>query len=190
MSGQISLTREQYLQSIQALKSAATDLAVRFNLNQLTWQPANGERWSMLECLDHLTNSTTVYLDAMDAAIMGARTGTADAGVFHTAGWPSAKAVHDIEPQQGFRLSAPSKIRPRPTLHPERVPEQFLGAMDRVSALVGSTGGKDLNTVRFRNPLLPIIRFTVSTGFLILAAHGRRHIWQAQRVGEEVDFPK
>ena len=189
MPERISLTREQYLQSIQALKSVASDLTGRFNLNQLTWQPANGERWSILECLDHLTVSTTVYLDAMEAAIMGARTGTANSGVFRTAGWPSAKALHDIEPQQGLKLSAPSRIRPRPTLHPERVPEQFLCAMDKVSALVASSTGKDLNTIRFRNPLLPIIRFTVATGFLIVAAHGRRHLWQAKKVSEEADFP-
>ena len=189
MPGKISLTREQYLQSVEAVKSAASDLTGRFTLNQLTWQPANGERWSILECLDHLTISTTVYLDAMDAAIIGTRNG-ADAGIFHTAGWPSSKALHDLEPQHGLKLSAPSRIRPRPTLHPERVPEQFFSAMDRISALVRLTTGKDLNATRFRNPLLPIIRFTVATGLLILAAHARRHIWQAQRVAEEAEFPK
>ncbi len=33
--------------------------------------------------------------------------------------------------------------------------------------------------IRFPNPFLPALRFTVGAGFLIIAAHERRHLWQA-----------
>jgi hypothetical protein len=189
MPAPISLTREQYLDSIRQAVSAARDLAGRLNMNQMTWQPQNGEGWSIVECLDHLAISTGIYLEAMEPAIMEARSGASAAGVFRTAGWPSAKMVRDLEPPPRRRFPAPAKIRPRPTLKPEGILPRFLAAMDRVSGLVVSTGGKDLNAVRFRNPLIPVLRFTVASGFLIVAAHTRRHLWQAEQVAREPDFP-
>lgn len=189
MPGHISVTREQYLESIRQVSTSASDLIARHNLLQIVWQPKNGESWSMVECLDHLTVATETYLDSMEPAIMEARSGTPDAGVFRTAGWPSTKFVSDMEPPPRTKHSAPGKIRPRPTLNPEGILPRFLAITNRVAALVTNTPNKDLNSVRFRNPFIPVIRFTVSSGFLILGAHFRRHIWQAEQVAQQPDFP-
>jgi hypothetical protein len=189
MADRISLTREQYLDSVRQLTARANALAKRLNLTQMTWQPKDSEGWSILECLDHLAITTNVYLDAMQASVGDARTG-GEAAVFHTAGLPSTKFANSQEPPPRTKFPAPGKIRPRPTLHPESILPEFLKTMDRVSSLVASSGGKDLNSVRFRNPLVPLLRFTISTGFLTIAAHGRRHLWQAEAVTQEPDFPK
>jgi hypothetical protein len=189
MAAKISLTREQYFDSIRQLTASATSLAARFNMTQLTWQPAAGERWSILECLDHIAISTAIYLDAMQTVIGDARPGP-DAGIFHTAGLPSTMFVQYLEPPPGRKSPAPLKIRPRPTLSPEGILPEFLKTMERVTSAVTSSAGKDLNSVRFRNPLIPLLRFTVSSGLLISAAHGRRHMWQAEQVAQEPDFPR
>jgi hypothetical protein len=192
MAAKIVLTREQYLDSIRQLTASATGLAARFTMTQLTWQPQAGERWSILECLDHIAISNTIYLDAMQTAIGDARPASlveSEADVFHTAGLPSTKLVQYQEPPPGRKSPAPGKLRPRPTLNPERILPEFLQTMDRVTSLVTSSAGKDLNSVRFRNPLLPVLRFTVSSSLLMLAAHGRRHMWQAEQVTREPDFP-
>ena len=188
MAARISLTREQYLDSISQLTASATGLAARFNMTQLTWQPAGGERWSILECLDHIAVSTAIYLDAMQPAIGDTRPGQ-EAGVFHTAGLPSTKLVRYQEPPPSHKSSAPGKMSPRPTLNPEGILPEFLTTMERLTTLVTSSAAKDLNSVRFRNPLIPLLRFTVSTGLLMLAAHGRRHMWQAEQVTHAPDFP-
>lgn len=188
MAAQISLTRQQYLDSIRQLTASATELAARLNMNQLTWQPKAGEGWSVLECLDHLAVATEIYLDAMEAAIGNARSGPG-ADFIRTAGLLSAKFVRGLEPPPRTKFPASAKIRPRPTLNPEGILPQFLKTMERASAMLESTRAKDLNSVRFRNPLLPAIRFTVASGFLIVAAHGRRHLWQARQVALEPDFP-
>ena len=188
MSGQIVVTRAEYLDSIRRLTEAAADLGARLSMTQLTWQPEAGERWSISECLDHLAVSVEVYLDAMEGPARDARPGPA-ATVFQTAGLPSEKFTRDMEPPVRRKFPAPAKIRPRPTLNPESTLPRFLTAMDRVSALVASTANKDLNSVRFPNPIFPLVRFTVATGFLIIAAHGRRHLWQAEQIPQEPDFP-
>lgn len=184
----VSLTREQYLDSIRQLTASAADLAARFSMTQLTWQPAAGERWNILECLDHVAISATLYLDAMQTAVGSARSGP-EAAILHTAGLPSTKFLQDLEPPPGRKFPAPLKIRPRPTLNPEGILPEFLRAMDRVTALVTTSAAKDLNSVRFRNPFIPLVRFTVASGLLMIAAHGRRHLWQAEQVTHEPDFP-
>jgi hypothetical protein len=39
----------------------------------------------------------------------------------------------------------------------------------------------DVNRIRFRNPFVPLIRFTLGTGLEILVRHERRHLEQAER---------
>ncbi|HEU5021165.1 MAG TPA: DinB family protein [Bryobacteraceae bacterium] len=185
----VSLTREQYLDSIRKLSEQALSFADRLSTNQLTWQPMDGARWSVLECLDHLAVFNTGYLAALESAASNAPSG-GRAGEFRTAGFPSEKFLSIAEPPPSFKAKAPSKLGPRPTLYPEKILPEFLATLDRVNAFVRNTNGKDLNAVRFANPFIPMIRFTVGTGLLVLGAHARRHIYQAEEVLKEPDFPR
>ena len=187
--GKIAITRNEYLSSIAALKQAAQALAGSLSLTQLSWQPKNGESWSVLECLDHLAIATSVYLDAMEPAILGAPRGKSP-GLLQSAGIPSTLFLRKLEPPVTRKAPAPAKIRPRPTLNPESILPGYLKAMDRVTSFVNNTADRDLNAVRFRNPLIPVLRLTLGTGLLIIAGHGRRHLWQAEQVSKEPDFPK
>ena len=40
----------------------------------------------------------------------------------------------------------------------------------------------DLNRIRFKNPFVGIIRFTVGTGLEVMSRHERRHLLQAERI--------
>lgn len=183
------MTREEYLESINQIVLRAKELGNRYSLTQLTWQPAGGEAWSIYECFDHLTVSIDIYLAAMEAALLNARTGGAD-DTFRVRGLIATKLVNSLEPPVQRKFRAPGKMRPRPTLNPEKILPDFLEATNRVAALVKSTAGKDLNSVRFRNPLIPLLRFSVATGFLIAATHARRHLWQAEQIPADPGFPK
>lgn len=183
------MTREQYLKSLDQIALRAKELGNRYNLTQLTWQPAGGEAWSIYECFDHLTLSVDSYLGAIEAALPNARTG-GEADTLRISGFVATKLLTSLEPPIRRKFNAPGKIRPRPTLNPERILPDFLDATSRLAAVVKSTAGKDLNSVRFRNPLFPVLRFSVSSGFLIAAAHGRRHLWQAEQIPNDPEFPK
>jgi len=49
---------------------------------------------------------------------------------------------------------------------------------------------KNVNRIRFWNPFIPGIRFTVGTGFQITVGHERRHLLQAERVLHSPSFPQ
>jgi hypothetical protein len=44
-------------------------------------------------------------------------------------------------------------------------------------------------SVRFKNPFVPLLRFTIGTGLLVINAHDRRHLWP-ERVEDAPGFPK
>ena len=69
---------------------------------------------------------------------------------------------------------APAGGRAPPTPRPSR-----LEAADGVA----------LDEVRVRSPFVPLIRMDLGTAFTVIAAHQRRHLWQAEQVAAEEGFP-
>jgi hypothetical protein len=49
--------------------------------------------------------------------------------------------------------------------------------------------GLDLARARVRSPVGAWLRFSLGAGFALMAAHERRHIWQARRITEMPAFP-
>jgi hypothetical protein len=58
----------------------------------------------------------------------------------------------------------------------------FLASHNELRNYLATNADLDLASIRFPNPFLPAIRFSLATGLHVLAAHGRRHLWQAWRV--------
>jgi hypothetical protein len=79
------------------------------------------------------------------------------------------------------RLRAPQKITPGEQVDVS-ILERFLVSNREARALVRRASNYDINRIRFANPFIPTIRFTVGTGLEILAKHERRHLLQAARV--------
>ena len=103
-------------------------------------------------------------------------------------GWLSAAFLRRIGPQVTVKFKAPSKIRPQ-SVEPEQALQELRRGHAEIQELLASTSQFDLNRIRFRNPFLPLVRFTVATGLLVMAAHGRRHLEQAQRISDLADLP-
>jgi hypothetical protein len=59
---------------------------------------------------------------------------------------------------------------------------RFMTSQDEIRDYLGTNADLDLAGIRFPNPLVPGIRFSVATGLHVITAHERRHMWQAWRV--------
>jgi hypothetical protein len=147
------------------------------------WRSTPGV-WNVAECLDHLATANRVYLASMQEPALRARRlgkmrrGPAKPGL--VGGW----FVRSLEPpvKRMTRMRAPRKIVPRvnPPLHDAFI--AFLATHDQVRAFVGTSADLDLNSIRFPNPIVRGIFFSVATGLHVIVAHERRHLWQAWRV--------
>lgn len=146
-----------------------------------TWQPVPGS-WSVAECLDHLAVGHRVYLTAMEPAASRAReTGRLRRGP-STPGLIGGWFARSLEPPVTRRVRAPRKIVPRPSPSLADAADAFFTAHEQVVQFVRAYGDIDLAGVRFRNPFIPIVHFSLASGLHVLAAHERRHLWQAWNV--------
>jgi hypothetical protein len=147
---------------------------------QFNWKP-RPDAWSIGQCLEHLAAGNELYLDAIDAALTAKpHTGPVEdvtPGAFSR--W-FLRAY--IEPSPATkRGTSPGKIRPAADIDPATL-DRFLRSNERARTLIRRAADYDVNRVRFRNPFVPLIRFTVGTGFVVLSGHERRHLLQAERV--------
>ncbi len=174
----------------------AEELASALTPDQLWWRPAP-ERWSVGECLDHLVRTGEAYLEALDGAIdEGRRRGLLADG-------PGRRSlvgrwlVRFLEPPPGLGIPAPGRIRPRnPEADGSETHEggsslsDFLALRPALEDRLRAADGLDLGRIRMASPFAQFVRFDLGSAFRIVAAHERRHLWQARRVRESEGFPR
>jgi DinB superfamily len=155
---------------------------------QLQWRP-DERSWSIAQCLDHLAIADRAYLVSMGQALAEARRrGSRRRGPIQP-GWFSRWFVQTMEPPPRRKLPAPRKIVPALGKSGDEVKRDFFAAQSETLDLLHEAAGADLNRTRFANPFFPLIRFTAGTGFLVIVAHERRHLWQAERIRQRPGFP-
>ena len=171
---------------LDAADHKATALLTGLNPEQLNWQPVPGS-WSVGQCLEHLCITNELYLPAMSGSLAGKPASSIQEV---KPGWFGRWFIKNfIAPSpQTKKARAPRKIVPRARVEAS-VLDRFLRSNQSARALVRQAGAYDVNRIRFRNPFVPLIRFTVGTGFEIIAKHQHRHLLQAERARQAAGFP-
>jgi hypothetical protein len=175
------------LAELNASDQRAVALAQPLNLQQLNWQPGPGQ-WSIGQCLEHLAVTNEVYGAAISEALAAAPQGFT--GEIHP-GWFARYFIREyIAPsEKQTRHKAPPKIRVTADVDAQ-ILQRFLDTNRVTRRLVERAHSVDVNRVRFKNPFVFWIRFTVGTGFEILSKHEQRHLLQAERVRSADGFPR
>ena len=156
---------------------------------QLNWRP-DERSWSIAQCLDHLNVANRIYLAPMlDAIEQARRKGSVRKGPIHS-GFFGRWFAASMEPPPKRRLPAPRKIVPAVRTGRAELIEEWRRTQAEVDAVLRKAAGIDLNGTRFVNPFFSLIRFSVGTAFQVIAAHERRHLWQAEQVRGRAGFPQ
>jgi len=159
------------------------------NEEQLNWRP-DERSWSIAQCLDHLNVTDRIYLAPMLHAIEKARkAGSVRRGPLRL-GFLGRWFVSTMEPPPKRRLPAPGKLVPALRKGRAELIEDWRRTQAELSAVLHKAAAVDLNATRFVNPFVRMIRFSVGTGFQVIAAHERRHLWQAEQVRRRTEFPQ
>jgi hypothetical protein len=145
--------------------------------------------WSVAECLDHLATGNRVYLRAMQEPAKRARTSGRYRRRPARPGWVGRWFVFMLEPPPRWwsRLEAPRSIRPRIAPPLAETFASFVASQADVRAFLSAHADLDLAGVRFPNPFVRGIYFSLATGLHVIAAHERRHLWQAWRARRRME---
>jgi hypothetical protein len=173
---------------LDAADARAIALTRDLSIAQLNWKP-RPDAWSVGQCLEHLCRSNEVYVEPMAKALHGAAAGPV---AEITPGWFGRWFIRTyIEPTtQKKRGRAPRRSVPLASHVDSSIVDRFIASNAEIRNLMSRAQGYDVNRVRFENPFVPLIRFTVGTGLLIITRHNHRHLLQAERVIQLPDFPR
>lgn len=154
-------------------------------------RPAEG-RWSVGECIDHLSATARLYLpvltDAIDVARKKGVTGSRGSGQT----WLGRIFVRGQEPPPRW----PSRIRTWPELQPARdldpadTLDEFEALHEELIVRMNEANDLDRKKIKVRSVLNTRLRLSLGDWFAFLAAHGRRHLWQAEQALKDLGAVK
>jgi hypothetical protein len=171
---------------LDAADARAAALAGGLDERQLNWKPSPAS-WSVGQCLEHLRVANRVYVDAMASALTDREAGEVVQQI--TPGPFGRWFIRNyIEPSPGMRRSrAPKKIAPVSRVGGS-ILDEFLASNREAREFIARARHHNVNRIRFRNPFVPLVRFTVGTGLEILSRHQSRHLLQAEHIRGSAGF--
>jgi hypothetical protein len=179
---------DELRRQFEAISAKADTLVAPLRDDQFAWRPTP-DGWSVAECLDHLNATARVYLPKLDEGIADAiRRGQYGTGPFKH-DWVGRVFVRLAEPPSPIRMKAPPPYSPAPNRSRHEVMAAFRAYQVQFIDRLRQANGLDLARARVTSPVSRWIRFSLGAGFQVMAAHERRHLWQARMVIEAVGFP-
>jgi hypothetical protein len=144
-------------------------------------QTPPGGGWSAAQCLEHLNETARVYLPFLADAIEEARAGGLVASRDEGRTLMGRVIVWAQEPPVRFRVRTFAEIQPPRELDPVRVLDDFEALHEELIVRINESGTLDRRRIRIRSVLDSRLTLSLGDWFAFMAAHGRRHLWQAER---------
>lgn len=172
-----------YRSGFADLKDEAMALVSDVDAETLRAQPAP-ERWSTVQCIDHLNMAGWLLLQSMERVIQqGQAEGPYGEPPFEY-GFVSRWFVRVLKPSSDWTFDAPSLFEPDApnTLYPGEITDAFMALQDQFSECVVNAEGLNLRSIRLSSPAIPLLRISLGAWFEATLAHERRHLGQARRI--------
>jgi DinB superfamily len=178
----------EMLDQYRSNQAKAKSLVGRLSYGQLNWRA--GGAWSVAECLAHLAASNRgvgdVMLESLELRVNGK---PAKGGGIPMPGFAAQMIVGSLEPPPKFKARAAAATRPNAPGYGPEILDEYLASHDKLLEVMRRGAALRLSEVSFRHPVLPF-RVPVDQGLAMMAAHDRRHLWQADQVTKNPAFPK
>jgi hypothetical protein len=178
---------------IDANLSHADSITHGLTREQFAWRPQPG-RWSIGECFAHLNATNKVALPALEAGILqGRASGKTGQSPFQY-GFVSRKFIASQEPPVKKKFKAPAAFLPRAEVDLDATMAEYRRISGELKRLTREADGLHLARVKIKLPALPavlraIVRMPLGGQLLLTTTHDRRHLWQAEQVRNDPDFP-
>ncbi len=173
---------------LEAVLADADRLVADLDDEAFRWRPEPG-RWSISECLEHLSITLEQYAPGIEKCIregrQNGRTGLRDP----KRGWIIGWLINTLEPPAKRRFRAPKAFSPDTPKPKDEVYPRFVKLHRNLGAAMADADGLDLWKNRMVSPVTSLLRMGLGESFALMLSHARRHVWQAQQVRQAPGFP-
>lgn len=141
----------------------------------------NPSSWSAAECLAHLSISTELFLPVLRQAFDDAR----KRGLLAKKP-PKMDVIGRVlrwflEPPIRSKVRTTAPFVPRAVRAKAEAFGEFAGLQEKLAGLLHEAEGIDLTRTKIVSPFDQRVRYNAFSAFLIVTAHQRRHLWQAEQ---------
>lgn len=165
---------------LQAVSDEARRLAEEFSADELGRPPSEGA-WSAADNLMHLSMAAQAFIPRMTRTLGKlAEAGKRTDGPSR-ADWVGRLYAWLLEPPARLKVRAPRPFVPPVGMTSEQALRTFLAEQGRVVALAQQSAGLDLAARKVPTPVSRYVRYNALSAFRTVAAHERRHLWQARQ---------
>jgi len=172
----------------KAAESEALELVNGLNDSQFSWRPG-AHSWSIAECLLHLNMVDDRCVHLLETALTDARAqGCVGQGPF-VYSWLGRWILAHTEPPARHKYRAPRVFTPAYCQPITAVLPTFRHLQEKLGRQLEQSSGLDLAHIRVPAPEARLLRFNIQLTFAWIAAHQRRHLWQAWQVRSHTSFP-
>lgn len=182
------MTGSQQLDEVKAQFDAASARARQLltggDAETLTCRP-QPDRWSAAECIAHLTLTNRHYPSLIRGALEQAPAGDGPYGM----DLRGRLLRWILEPPYRSGVKTMPSMEPQAGESPAQVLTGFLASQEEILKLLEAGRGKALEKTTITSPFSKRMRYNAYSCFQVLAAHERRHLWQAEQALAQMKTP-
>ena len=179
---------EAVQQEISDARNRGLDMIDSLAAEQINWRFAPGS-WSIAECIEHMSVTNELYVAAMQHALETAPPARVSDGPVRY-GWLESILLRQVEPPVKMRFKAPSAFQPASDLRPEKLRQKWEASHLGIADLIRRADGVAFDKVKVQSPGSRFLKLHLGMVFHVIAAHDRRHLWQADQVKAKPGFPE
>ena len=177
LSPQLAELRKQF----EARSERAQQLVRGLSEQHLTQQPPDGG-WSILHCIEHLALTNKLYKPIFEDAFTRAKHGSEP----YRKDFKGRLLAWILEPPYRMKVKTRKDLDPLTFGDSKAVVKEFLATQQMIFGWLDRANSISLNDVFVASPFNEKMRYNLFSVFHILAAHERRHLWQAEQVKKQL----
>jgi hypothetical protein len=179
---------EDCLRQLDEIDGDAGKLVAGLSEDQFHWS-ATSSKWSVAQCLLHLVIIGRRYLPILDQTIERARAEVLFSRGPFRHGFVERWLISATEPPPRIRLRTPVLARPSNDQPLHAVMADFMAVQQELRKRLRAANGIHLARAKVTSPFVKSLKMGLGPCFSFLAAHERRHVWQAWQVRLHPEFP-
>lgn len=177
-TSQLADLRRQF----EACSAAAEKLVESLSEDKIKQRPKSGG-WSVGECFAHLTLTSRVYFPVLDSELQTAPPGNGP----YKMDWGGRVLKWVLEPPyRSIKSKTLSHLDPGLDAVGNVLPD-FLDSQRELARRMQEWDGRAQDKVFVSSLFNKRFRYNVYSLFNVIAAHQRRHVWQASRIKDQVE---
>ena len=167
------------------LISIAQNQFLTMDSDVLSTKPSK-DRWSILECIEHLNLTLEIYIPQMNAVVKNSEKYPVKSNVFEHS-FLGKLAVKVMKPkaydQIPYKMKTFNGLNPKNVnIDPQEEINRFIKYQNELLTIIDGLKNVNLKKPKITTAAGPILKMSIGDALHFMVAHNQRHIVQAQNV--------